>query len=121
MTRNERILNDLTTIRESILEGRRTKDPAHLHIAVDTVRSLELDLQDPISKHDYIDALRTLYLAANLSDAARSEGRPSWMDGDECGVHCSHYDAIVRHMKLDEGWLEDGPTAPVSTKSRLEI
>ena len=56
-----------------------------------------------VSRQEYIDALKLIYLAANASD---SDDPSEWMQGNECSVHCSAIESIVNDMKLDENWWE---------------
>lgn len=58
-----------------------------------------------MTRIEYINALRALYIAANNSD--NEDGlKPDWMKGDECATHCRPLDAIVREMGLGPNWLE---------------
>lgn len=66
----------------------------------------------PMSKTEYVNHLRAIYYAANMSDAGDDfDGnplKPEWMKGDECAVHCQAIERIVRDMGLGENWLEEG-------------
>jgi hypothetical protein len=56
-----------------------------------------------VSRQEYIDAMKLIYLAANESD---SYNPSEWMHGNECALHCIAIESIVKDMKLDENWWE---------------
>ena len=56
-----------------------------------------------MTRNEYIDHLRAIYLAANNSD---NENKPEWMKGDEAHVHCCALDKIVHDLDLTENWIE---------------